>query len=384
MAKKNKKLKKVFMFVNVDWFFFSHRLAIAKAARPNQFRMSVYTDLTNSEKSNQKREFDLFQSPISRSSKNKILLILEFLKVFLLILKKKPDLIHAVTIKPIILLGIISRLTKTPFIGAISGLGPVFSAQTFFSNIRLKIVLLIYRFIFKPKYSTVICQNKHDKKIFIDLKIATVSKITISPGSGVDLDRFKPIESHSQKRNVLMASRILSDKGVYEYCAAAKSLNSGEGNIEFKLAGPIDELSPSAISLKELESLCENSGVEYLGNRNDLNTLLPLASIFVLPSYYAEGMPKVLLEAASCGIPVITTNHPGCRDAIINNKTGILIESRNSKSIELAILKLLNDTDLMIKMGKAGRKLAEKNYDERKVIDLHYHLYRYLTKKAFN
>ena len=152
MAKKNKKLKKVFMFVNVDWFFFSHRLAIAKAARPNQFRMSVYTDLTNSEKSNQKREFDLFQSPISRSSKNKILLILEFLKVFLLILKKKPDLIHAVTIKPIILLGIVSRLTKTPFIGAISGLGPVFSAQTFFSNIRLKIVLLIYRFIFKPKY----------------------------------------------------------------------------------------------------------------------------------------------------------------------------------------------------------------------------------------
>ena len=130
--------------------------------------------------------------------------------------------------------------------------------------------------------------------------------------------------------------------------------------------------------------MCEDSGVEYLGNRNDLNTLLPLASIFVLPSYYAEGMPKVLLEAASCGIPVITTNHPGCRDAIINNKTGILIESRNSKSIELAILKLLNDTDLMIKMGKAGRKLAEKNYDERKVIDLHYHLYRYLTKKAFN
>ena len=129
----------------------------------------------------------------------------------------------------------------------------------------------------------------------------------------------------------------LSDKGVNEFCASAKYLSQDDRGIKFLLAGPIDELSPTSISEKELKLLCIDSNVEYLGNRMDINTLIASASIFVLPSYYPEGVPKVLMEAASCGTPVITTDHPGCRDAVIENVTGILVEPRNPEEITNAI-----------------------------------------------
>ena len=382
MLKNEKDFKKVFMFVNVDWFFLSHRLPIAKAAYQNNFEMSVFADLTNKADSSIKSTFNLFQSPLSRSIKNSGLVILEFIKVFILIVKKKPDLIHAVTIKPIILLGIVSRFTKTPFIAAISGLGPVFTSKDLFSKIRLKIVLQIYRFIFKPNSAVIICQSSHDKNILLNFKVTDDSKITLAPGSGVNLEKFKPIEFIRKKKSILMASRILAEKGILEYCFAAKQfISRGNENVEFILAGPIDEYSPSSISAKKIKSLCDDCSVNYLGDRRDLNILLASATIFVLPTYYAEGIPKVLLEAAACGTPVITTDHPGCRDALIDKVTGVLVEPRNVNAIEMAISKLLEDSHTLEKMGKAGRKFAEKNFNEEKVKEIHYQLYRHLTKK---
>lgn len=181
-----------------------------------------------------------------------------------------------------------------------------------------------------------------------------------------------------------MASRMLADKGIREFCMAAKQLNNyGNSEVKFQLAGPIDELSPTSISEDELRSLCEDSNVEYLGNRNDMNILLDSASIFVLPSYYSEGIPKVLLEASACGTPIITTDHPGCRDAVINKKTGILVEPRNSEAIMEAISYMLEDTEVLIEMGKAGRKFAEASFDEKKVVEEHYEIYRQCIDTAY-
>ena len=161
----------------------------------------------------------------------------------------------------------------------------------------------------------------------------------------------------------------------------AKQFNSyGESDVKFTLAGPIDELSPTSISEEELRSLCQDSEVEYLGNRSDLNILLASASIFIMPSYYPEGVPKVLLEAAACGTPIITTDHPGCRDAVLDKETGILVEPRNSEAITIAISHMLDDPNTLVKMGKAGRKLAEDCFDERKVIEAHYKIYHQYTE----
>ncbi len=365
------------MFVNVDWFFLSHRLPIAKSSIQNDVDMSVYTDLTKGNEFHQFEEFSLFQSPISRSSRFFGFTLFEFIKTYLLIIKEKPDLVHAVTIKPIILLGIISRITRTPFVGAISGFGPVSNQTNWLYKLRFKVVLLVYKFIFSSKFAMAICQSKHDVQTLLKYRVCSESKVSIIPGSGVDLDKFNPNKFEKGEQNILMASRMLLDKGIIEFCSAAKEFYSrGNKDIKFKLAGPIDALSPTSISEKELRSLCEDSQVEYLGNRSDMDILLASASIFVLPSYYPEGIPKVLLEASASGTPVITTDHPGCRDAVIDKKTGILVEPRNSEAITEAISYMLKDTESLVKMRKASRKLAVDSFDEKKVVEAHYKIYR--------
>ena len=375
--------KKVFMFVNVDWFFLSHRLPIAKAALQNQIDMTVYTDFTHSKEVNKEQGFKMFQSPLSRSSKNLHMFLVEFVKVFILILKQKPNLLHAVTIKPIIFLGIVARITETPFIAAISGLGPVANNTGAFYKYRFKLVMKIYKFIFKNESALIICQSNHDKNFLIQNKICEEASISIISGSGVDLEKFIPNTVQEEKTNILMASRILLDKGVKEYCAAAKIIrDQGILNVDFQLAGPIDELSPSSISLQEISLICEESGVNYLGNRTDINKLLASASIFVLPSYYPEGIPKVLLEAAACGTPIITTDHPGCKDAVIESETAILVGIKNHQALGEAIQKLLDDPISLRNMGRAGRKLAEERFDEKKVISSHYRLYHELIGRS--
>jgi glycosyltransferase involved in cell wall biosynthesis len=173
-----------------------------------------------------------------------------------------------------------------------------------------------------------------------------------------------------------MSSRILRDKGVQEYCLAAGMIKEKFGNeIKFKLSGPIDNLSPTAISEYEIKKLTDEYGVEYLGNRTDMPELLASALIFVLPSYYPEGLPKVLLEAAASGVPIITTDHPGCRDAIVNLKTGLLVPPKDSNFLAHAIQELLMDATLLKNMGKEARSLAEISFNDSSVVNSHYSLY---------
>ena len=375
-------MKKIFMFVNVDWFFYSHRLPIANASREHDINMFVFTDITDKEKNQTPSEYRMVQSPLTRKLNNPWSLFSEFLSALSLIYREKPDVIHAVTIKPILFMGLIAKLTKTPFIAAISGFGPVMEQNNFIKKLRFKMVLLIYRFIFSSETVNTICQNENDKNILLQHSLCDKSKITIIPGSGVDLKKFKPSTSGKTWDTVLMASRILKDKGVEEYCSAAKLFKkTDKRNVKFMLAGPIDKSSPSSISEEDINKLCLDSDVEYLGAEKDLENLLASSSIFVLPSYYAEGVPKVLLEASACGIPIITTDHPGCRDAIINNETGLLVKIRDSEAIYRAIKYMFDNPQIMEKMGKAGRELAENSYNESEVVNLHYAVYSKVTKK---
>ena len=367
--------KKVFMFVNVDWFFYSHRLPIARKASSYEINMSVYADISNKSFDKDKNDFQVLQSPISRTSKGIFKSLYELIKVLLLIVKEKPDLVHAVTIKPIIFLGLVARLTNTPFMGAVSGIGPVINYTSFYQRFRFKIVFIIYRIIFKPRSSLIICQNENDKNTMLSKKVCNEESITVISGSGVDLNKFRPSFDRN-KDTVLMACRILEDKGVKEFCEAANLyLTKYNDQIKFLLAGPIDEYSPTSISEEEVIKLCKKNGVIYLGNRSDLNVLLSRAAIFVLPSYYQEGIPKVLIEAAACGLPVITTDHPGCRDAVIEDKTGLLVEVKNKEAIVTALNKLLGNYEYSLKMGKEARKFAEEKFDEKMVIRQHYYLY---------
>ena len=374
-------MKKIFMFVNVDWFFLSHRLPVAKAAKKNNIDLSVYSEFTKSHAEKEIDGFNFLESPLSRSSTSILHSIFEFFQAYKIIKRAQPDLIHAVTIKPILALGIIARLTSTPFIGSISGLGPAFSSDTLLKRIRLWVLIRILRFIFDRNEIGVICQNTSDSQVLLSNKVLAKEKILMIPGSGVDIDEFSPLKKViNSEKYILMSSRILFDKGIQEYCEAAEIVKRAiKDDVKFKLSGPIDSISPTSISKSEFENLIEKYGIDYLGdNRIDMPGLMASASLFVLPSYYPEGLPKVLLEAAASGVPVITTDHPGCRDAITNQGTGLLVPIKDSKTLAQAIIELISDESLSKHMGKQGRLLAEKSFQVSSVVDYHYSLYRRL------
>lgn len=368
------------MFVNVDWFFLSHRLPIAQAAKKNNVDMSVYTEFTQAHNKKLIAGFNLLNSPLQRTSKSVLHFILEFANAYKIIKKGKPCLIHAVTIKPILVLGIIARLTSTPFIGSISGLGPAFSPHNYFTKIRLKVILRIFRFIFSRKDVGIICQNSYDRDSLLGHGLLSKEKILLIHGSGVDLENYSPSKKKDNaEKYILMSARILYDKGVKEFCLAAETVRKKLGNkVKFKLSGPIDNSSPTSISEYEVKKLSDKYEVEYLGNREDMPELLASALIFVLPSYYPEGLPKVLCEAAASGVPIITTDHPGCRDAIVNRETGLLVAIKNPESLACAIIELLTNDSLSEYMSKQARLYAEKSFQDSSVVNDHYSLYQQL------
>ena len=373
-------MKKIAMFVNVDWFFLSHRLPIAQASKVNNVDMTVYTDFTRDHSETSETEFKLKQSPIRRTSKSIFHALFEFINTLKLIKTSNPDLIHAVTIKPIIVTGIISRLHNIPFVGAITGLGPAFQPKNYLGKIRLWVVIKLFKFIFRHTQSIVICQTENDRDMLVKSNVISKDNAILVPGSGVDIQKFSPeLKDPSLEKYILMSSRILRDKGIEEFCKAAKIVNEAlKDKIKFKLSGPIDTHSPSFIKESDLIEITNTYGVEYLGDREDMPELLASALMFVLPSYYAEGIPKVLLEAASSGIAIITTDHPGCRDAIKNMETGILVPPKDEVALADAIIKLLDNPKLMAQMGISARDFAEKKFQESKVIELHYSIYQQL------
>lgn len=374
-------MPKIFMFINVDWFFLSHRLPIAMAAAGRGIQMTVFTDFTQTHDEEYKG-FALRQSPIRRAYNNFFSLCMELCKTFALIRRERPAVIHAVSIKPILCLGIICFILRIPFIASVSGLGPAFLPSGYWGKARLYVIRSLYCIIFFPENTRVICQSNNDADVLVHNRLVLREKIIMVDGSGVDLEEFRPLPSvESGSINVLMASRLLADKGIREFCAAAGVISrEHEYNVSFNLAGPIDLDSPGALTEERVIEMCESNGVQFLGSRNDLKDILSKTNIFVLPSYYAEGIPKVLIEAAASGCAVITTDHPGCRDAIVPGKTGILAAPKDVLSLVNSLICLLTERDLMISMGRAGREMATKRFCVTKVVDVHYSLYQTLEK----
>ena len=201
------------------------------------------------------------------------------------------------------------------------------------------------------------------------------NKTILIKGSGVDLDHFSMKPFPQGKPMVTMISRIQKDKGVLEFVEAAKILRERGNKAQFQLAGDHDTNYPSSISEKEINLWKEEGIIDLLGYRKDINFLLENSHLVILPSY-REGLPKVLLEAAASGRPVITSNVPGCRDAIKENITGMLVPVKEPKTLADKIEFLLDDRDLLKKMGKEARMLAEKEFSIEKVVNKHLDLYK--------
>ncbi|MDC0604926.1 glycosyltransferase family 4 protein, partial [Amylibacter sp.] len=363
--------------LNTPGFFLSHRLELAIKAKNSGYKVSVVTARGDGIKEITNLGLDHYIIPFSRSGHNLFEEFNVFIKLILLLWRLKPDLVHLVTIKPILYGGLASRILRIRHtVCAISGLGTAFTSGTFLTRFRKKLIFKCYKFIFNQKNLMVILQNTDDIQTLQNIGILKSDQICLINGSGVNLRKFKYVPETRKLKSavVVMASRLLRDKGVYEFVEAANLLKARDLNVRMLLIGEADEGNPTSVTRKEISTWDTNGVVEILGFRVDIAKQYAEANIVCLPSY-REGLPKSLIEAAAIGRCVVTTDVPGCREAIIPGKTGCLVPARDPLALANSIEELLNNDTLRINFGKAGRVFAENQFDVNKIVQKHISLY---------
>ncbi|MAV94326.1 MAG: glycosyltransferase family 1 protein [Euryarchaeota archaeon] len=372
--------KKILFLVNVDWFFVSHRLGIARAAIEKGYEVHLATTVTNQASIIKDTGLILHELQMSRSGSRIIGNLKTLIAIIKIFREVNPRLVHLVTIKPIILGGIAARFTKIHgVIAAVSGLGSSFLDNGIYGKIKLFFIKKLYRISLGNLNIQVICQNQNDTEDVQKISQLPLANFSLIEGSGVSLTKFRYSEDNREIPNVIMASRLLCDKGVMEFVDAARSLKESKTNVNMILVGEPDPDNPSSITKLQVTSWEREGILEYWGHQEDMEKILQQSSIVVLPSY-REGFPKILIEAAACGRAVITTDVPGCRDAIYNGVTGILVPEKNAVALADAIKELALNPNLYKEMGKKGRKMAENRFDEKNVISKHLEIYNQLLK----
>ncbi len=305
---------------------------------------------------------------LTRSGKNPItdfILFLEFLRNFK---KIKPDFVINFTIKPNIYSSFACKMLNIKYICSVTGLGHIFLKHTFTSFI----VKLLFKIVFSFS-NMVICQNKDDVALLVKQGLVKEHKVTLTPGSGVDINKFSSNnikrERNGKNTSFIMVSRLIEEKGVKEYVYAAKKVREENKKVKCYLLGPIDTDNPSCIKESQIESWNNEGLIEYLGETSNIKKYLEMADYVVLPSYYREGIPRILLEALAMGKPIITTDSVGCREAVENGKNGIMIPVKNTKALADAMKKMINlNNNEYKKMSTYCRLKACNEFNEQIVI----------------
>jgi len=273
------------------------------------------------------------------------------------------DLVFPYTVKPVIYGSMAANMCKTPVISLITGLGYAFTGLTSKARLLQRFNEMLYKLSIR-KNKVIVFQNKDDYQLFLDRKVVSkLQKVDFVSGSGVNLNQFTFKEKNaSDKVSFLLVARLIEEKGIALYMEAAKILKAKYPKAEFHLIGS-PETSPSAISELELNQLHKDGVIVFHGKQSNIEEHLHQRDIFVLPSYYREGLPRTTLEACACGNPIITTDSVGCREAVKEGENGFLIEPQNLDALVKPMEYFITNPDQIKEMGLNSRKYAEERFD---------------------
>ena len=374
---------RIVFVVNDIGFLLSHRVEICIAAIDRGYEVHVVAPYK------QKHVLKLAEMSISFHSLSlsrvnfnplqEFKLVFSLIEVFRNI---KPDIVHLITVKPYLYGGIAARLAKTPaVVSAVSGLGILFSSKDFKYKLMRLGVYPLYKLAFGHKNQVVIFQNSSDREILLEWGVIKKSQVRMIRGSGVNLSHYPMLNEPINKTPVIaFAARLLKDKGVEVFVQASRLLKNRNLDANFWLIGSPDPGNDNSVTQEQLARWeCEGL-VKLFGFRQDVAYLFGKSNIVTLPSFYGEGLPKVLIEAAACGRAVVTTDHPGCRDAI-RPGTGILVPVKDPASLADAIQDLIQHPEKRHNMGRLGRVMAEKEFSVDKVVATHIEIYQDLLKE---
>lgn len=373
-------MKKCYIIVNIDTFFLSHRKEIALRARQEGFDVTIVANDTGKGDTIRQLGLNFVDLPINKAGLNLLEEIKTFLYLYKLFKSGSPDIVHAVGMKTILWGGLAARIAGVKgFVSAVSGLGVMFSPEynTGLKKVLSESVLWVMRYIHRNSrgvYS--IFHNTEDLDLFVANKIIARDYCVRTMGSGIDLKEYsyKP-EIEAERLRVLFTARMVEDKGVLTLIEAANKLrDSYKDRVEFFLCGGLDT-NPLAITRERLEALCDGTYIKWLGRRDDVQQLLESCHLFAFPSYYKEGLPKSCIEAAAVGRPIITCDSTGCRDTVIDGKTGFLIPAKDSDALAEKLRILFDDAALRREMGCNARKFAEEKFSIETVVQSHIDIY---------
>ncbi|CAB3865739.1 glycosyltransferase family 4 protein [Achromobacter anxifer] len=372
--------RRLLFVVNNPAFFMSHRVPVALAAQRAGYEVHVATMDGPAVADIQALGMTHHAIPMTRSGKHPLQELGTLLALIRLFRRLRPDIVHLVTIKPVLYGGIAARLTRVPgMVAAISGLGFVFLSNSLKMKLVRAVVARLYRLALGHPNSRVIFQNGSDRDLLKSLGAVRDAQVVMIRGAGVDLNEYRAQpEPPAPPVVVTMVARLLRDKGVQEFVQAARLLRERGLPVTMQLVGGVDAGNPASATQAEVDAWQREGCVLALGERSDVAALYAASHIAVLPSY-REGLPKSLIEAAACARAVVTTDVPGCRDAIEPGETGLLVPVRDAQALADAIARLAEDAALRQRMGAAGRTLAEREFNIERVARVQVELYDALS-----
>ena len=375
------KRPKILYLVTEDWYFCSHRLAIARAARDAGIEVAVATRVQDHGTQIRKEGFTLIPLAWRRRAGNPLRELSALLELIRIYRAQRPDLLHHVAVKPALLGSLAALVSRSPrVVNALAGLGYVFASPSARARMMRPLIRLGFRLLLNRRGSRVIVQNPDDRDLLERLRIVARRRLVLIRGSGVDLARFRPTPEPVGPPVVAFTSRMLWDKGVGVLVEAARLLKRNNVQIRVVLAGLPDPENPASVDEGQLKAWQEESVVEWRGFLADVPGLWAESHIAALPSYYGEGVPKSLLEAAACGRPIIAADGPGLREIVKHNENGLLVPPRDAKALADAIQTLAGAPDLRRRMGEKGRQMVAASFGEETVVRQTLDLYRALLK----
>jgi glycosyltransferase involved in cell wall biosynthesis len=360
-------------FANTDWYLYNFRLSTAKRLQAEGHDVVMISPPGDFGARFATHGFRWVVLTMDRASLNPLREAATLYRLIRVLRRERPDLLHNFTLKCAIYGALAARFARIPAtVNAVAGMGYVFTCDRLKARILRPVVKLLLRATIGGKRSLLILQNPDDATAFTAAGLVSPQKIRVIRSSGVNTTRFCPAEKSRHARDelrVVLAARLLWEKGVQEFVDAAGLLREQGRRIQFILAGTPDAGNPRSVDVATVQRWSEQGLVRWLGHVDDMPALLREVDAMVLPSYYREGVPKCLIEGAACGLAIITTDLPGCREVVAEDGIdGLRVEPRNAPMLAKRIVELDDDRELLSRLGRHARQKALKEFDERSVI----------------
>lgn len=372
--------KKLIFVIAEDWYFWSHRLCLARAARENGFDVVIATRVHHHGQKIRDEGFKLVPLQLSRESYSPLKELRTIFQLRALYRTERPDIVHHVALKPI-LYGSIAALGRKhiQIINALAGMGYLVASASLRARLLRLPIWNAFKVLLNRPNTRVLLQNVDDREVVTRKLKVPAEKTVLIRSAGVDCSVFHPGPEPAGIPVVMLPARMLWNKGVAEFVEAAKLLRQQEVNARFVLVGDVDSASPSGIPWKKLTAWNDAGIIEWWGQHGEMAAIYRTVTLVCLPSHGGEGVPKVLLEAAACGRAIVTSDVPGCRDIVRDNVNGFLVPAKNALELARTIRYLLENHDIRMRMGAAGREIALKEFSQHIVVAKTLALYKELA-----